>query len=211
MCERASSLQLRIPLARLAQRVRRPHQRRSRFWDRFYCVEVDSFLSRDTKETWIIARDPATGSKLWDEHVPGTTISHPPLLDRATDRLRVVLDNGATLCADGATGRRIWQHQLPRPPAPPPALPCGPHTSCVSQAEGILAVADRMSVLHLLDAADGTPLRRVAVLGAATPPGSWDPAERLVRPPWIKDGLLFVATEAAVAAYPFEPTASGVR
>ena len=169
--------------------------------DARYCVETDCFLSPETTEAWVIARDPRTGERLWHYRKSGTTVDNAPVVDPARNRVYAVFRDGTVVCLDGKDGACLWQAHLPQPPVAATAASYGPYHSWMSLTHGFLAVADESQLFYLLDPLTGRILHRLAVTDDIIRYGKRAGTTPLCALPWIIDDLLVVPAENGVFAY----------
>lgn len=166
-----------------------------------FSVETDTYLSPDRLEAWLIARNPATGERLWHFRRPGTTVRHPPLLEAGTVRVYAVLENGQAVCVDGRSGTLLWEHPLPQPPQRARDADDHPYHPVMSLTEGCLMIWDRSQVLNLLDPSSGALLRRISPTEDIIRHGNRYRTDEMVALPWVTDGLLIVPSQSGIKAF----------
>ena len=167
-----------------------------------FLIDANCHMTPQIGEGWLIARDPATGQRLWDYRQSGL-LHHPPLVDRRTGRVYAVFHRGEVVCLRGEDGSVVWQQRMSENALREGAADSyheawSPH----SLHDGRLYVVDECLTLHALDAATGQFQASVSLV----PPleAAPQPKVTLVAAPWIAGDQVFAALSKGVVSFPLK-------
>jgi hypothetical protein len=179
------------------------------FDDERFLVEANQHMNPQIGEGWLIARNPATGQRLWEYRLSGL-MNHPPIVDRRTGRVYAVSRRGEVVCLRGEDGSVVWNERLSEN-----AFGGGgasyydeawsPH----SLADGRLLIVDDALTLHVIDAAAGKFQASLALVPQLDPA---PPAPvQLVAPPWLDGDQLCVALSEGVVSFKLPQSERGAE
>jgi outer membrane protein assembly factor BamB len=163
-----------------------------------FLIDANCHMTPQIGEGWLIARNPASGQRLWDYRQSGL-LHHPPLVDRRTGRVYAAFHRGEVVCLRGEDGSVVWQQRMSENALRDGAADSyheawSPH----SLHDGRLYVVDECLTLHALDAATGKFQASVALV----PPIEAEPQPKvtLVAAPWIVGNQVFAALSEGVVS-----------
>jgi outer membrane protein assembly factor BamB len=169
------------------------------FDDERFLVEANQHMNPQIGEGWLIARNPATGQRLWEYRLSGL-MNHPPLVDRRTGRVYAVSRRGEVVCLRGEDGSVVWTERLSENAfggggANSYDEAWSPH----SLVDGRLLIVDDALTLHVIDPATGKFQASLALVPQLDP-ASPTPVQ-LAAPPWVDGDAVCVALSEGVISF----------